>query len=233
MGEMEREVHAILGPLGVTETLSRLVAVDLRQVEEDVWGDRVDGIDGTEGVVSGGLNGAPKEGPAKRGWFTWGSKAVEPEDGGQAASEDMGLTAFLLKFGEGLGESAGGFYLGIKLMTRGSSPVTAVHLCLDYRLVVLHRRSHPLDPIHDHFLCRNWSHDLVHSYRCHSVHLWCFQDVLHVSRHFTCIYSIILTLSGATGGWGGYAYGAVSTMVVGGLAAGAAFGLVKVLGVKE
>ena len=39
--------------------------------------------------------------------------------------------------------------------------------------------------------------------------------------------------SGATGGWSGYLYGASSTMVVGGLAAGAAFGLVKALGVKE
>jgi hypothetical protein len=39
--------------------------------------------------------------------------------------------------------------------------------------------------------------------------------------------------SGAEGGVGGYIYGATSTMIVGGLAAGAAFGLVKVLGVKE
>jgi hypothetical protein len=39
--------------------------------------------------------------------------------------------------------------------------------------------------------------------------------------------------SGATGGAGGYLYGAVSTMIVGGLAAGAAFGLVKALGVEE
>ena len=42
-----------------------------------------------------------------------------------------------------------------------------------------------------------------------------------------------LNYRGATGGWGGYLYGATSTMIVGGLAAGAAFGLVKVLGVKE
>lgn len=40
-------------------------------------------------------------------------------------------------------------------------------------------------------------------------------------------------ISGATGGAGGYLYGAVSTMIVGGLAAGAAFGLVKALGVEE
>ena len=39
--------------------------------------------------------------------------------------------------------------------------------------------------------------------------------------------------SGAEGGALGYLYGATSTMIVGGLAAGAAFGLVKLLGVKE
>ena len=38
-----------------------------------------------------------------------------------------------------------------------------------------------------------------------------------------------LTLSGATGGVGGYVYGATSTLFVGGIAAAAAFGLVKVL----
>jgi len=39
--------------------------------------------------------------------------------------------------------------------------------------------------------------------------------------------------TGATGGWQGYIYGATSTMLVGGVAAGAAYGLVKALGVKE
>lgn len=39
--------------------------------------------------------------------------------------------------------------------------------------------------------------------------------------------------SGATGGVGGYLYGATSTMFVGGLAAAAAFLLVKVLDVRE
>ena len=38
-----------------------------------------------------------------------------------------------------------------------------------------------------------------------------------------------LTISGATGGVGGYVYGATSTLFVGGIAAAAAFGLVKVL----
>ena len=40
-------------------------------------------------------------------------------------------------------------------------------------------------------------------------------------------------LSGASGGYLGYIFGATSTMVVGGVAAGAAFGLVKAMGVQE
>jgi hypothetical protein len=37
-GEMEREVHSILGPIGVKEGLSRLIANDLRTVEEGAGG---------------------------------------------------------------------------------------------------------------------------------------------------------------------------------------------------
>ena len=72
-GEMEREVYAVLGPVGVDERLSRQVARCLRKVEVD----------------SGGA------GAARRG----GSE----EDAGLRWSTDVGLTAFLLKFGEGIG----------------------------------------------------------------------------------------------------------------------------------
>jgi hypothetical protein len=106
-GEMEREVHSILGPLGVKEALSRLVAEDLRAVEEDVWGDRAGG-EGTEGVVSATASSG-KAGDVtagRRGWGFWRTKdKTEEEDGGVKGNEDMGLTAFLLKFGEGLGQS--------------------------------------------------------------------------------------------------------------------------------
>lgn len=103
-GEMEREVHSILGPLGINEALSRLVAEDLRRVEEDVWGDRVGNTDGTEGVVSAA--NIPSKDSKQKGWLSWpGKKDDEEEEGGQGPSEDMGLTAFLLKFGEGLGTS--------------------------------------------------------------------------------------------------------------------------------
>ena len=39
--------------------------------------------------------------------------------------------------------------------------------------------------------------------------------------------------TGAKGGWRGYFYGAVSTLVVGALGAGAAYGLVRAMNVKE
>jgi hypothetical protein len=70
---MEREVHAVLGPVGVDERLSRQVADCLRKVEVDSGG-------------LGALSGPPSE-----------------EEGALRWSKDVGLTAFLLKFGEGLG----------------------------------------------------------------------------------------------------------------------------------
>jgi VIT1/CCC1 family predicted Fe2+/Mn2+ transporter len=49
--------------------------------------------------------------------------------------------------------------------------------------------------------------------------------------YFTYVLLSLIGLmgSGATGGVGGYVYGATSTLFVGGIAAAAAFGLVKVL----
>jgi vacuolar iron transporter family protein len=42
-GDMEREVHAVLGPLGVDERLSRQVADNLQKIEFDTRGVRSDG----------------------------------------------------------------------------------------------------------------------------------------------------------------------------------------------
>jgi vacuolar iron transporter family protein len=73
-GEMQREVHSILGPLGVNQELSTLVANALLQVEEDTHG-------------SGG-----------------GDERASEEESGLRWSKEVGLSAFLLKFGEGLEE---------------------------------------------------------------------------------------------------------------------------------
>lgn len=123
-GEMEREVHSILGPLGVKETLSRLVAEDLRSVEDSMYiGGAANYGSATEGVMRGredsgsGSSGSHSHSPGKKekkGWFGWkrpsSANAEEREGllegGGEAVKgdEDMGMTAFLLKFGEGMGE---------------------------------------------------------------------------------------------------------------------------------
>jgi hypothetical protein len=88
---MEREVHSILGPIGVKEGLSRLIANDLRTVEEDSY-----------------ESTSQSSGSSKSWWKIWkreGGIRLE-EEGGKPASEagEMGLTAFLLKFGEGMGK---------------------------------------------------------------------------------------------------------------------------------
>lgn len=74
MGEMEREVQGVLGPLGVDQTTCRSVAKCLKDAEGDGEGDDV------------GRGGS-----------------LDEEEGSLRWSKDMGLTAFLLKFGEGLG----------------------------------------------------------------------------------------------------------------------------------
>lgn len=108
-GEMEREVHSILGPLGVKEALSRLVADDLRSVEDDLF-DRPHGTtQGSEGVVEAGAV-AGSSSTKKSWWPSWSKKTGaialgDDEEGGvPKGNEEMGLTAFLLKFGEGMGE---------------------------------------------------------------------------------------------------------------------------------
>lgn len=74
-GEMEREVFGVLGPIGVDEKTSRMVARCLRDVEVDSAG---------EGSSS--------------------SSTHSVEDAGLKWSSSVGLSAFLLKFGEGLEE---------------------------------------------------------------------------------------------------------------------------------
>jgi vacuolar iron transporter family protein len=75
-GEVEREVHAVLGPVGVDQNVSRQVAHSLREVES--------GLDQSNGQAS-----APATTDAERGGLRW--------------SHSVGVTEFLLKFGEGLG----------------------------------------------------------------------------------------------------------------------------------
>jgi VIT1/CCC1 family predicted Fe2+/Mn2+ transporter len=168
---MEREVHAILGPLGVKENLSRLVAEDLLQVEND-------SCPATEGIDT-----VPD---------------VESNGGIEKGDPNIGLTAFLLKFGEGMEE-----------VPRSRLWKSALTIGLSYFLGGLI----PLIP-------------------------YMVTDDPMVGLFWSCIVTgIVLFIfggaktyfTGATGGYGGYLYGATSTMIVGGVAAASAFFLVKFL----
>ena len=75
-GEMEREVSEVLSPVGVDDKTCRAVARCLRDVEVDTQGN---------------------------GTLSTGGGGTDPENVGLKWSEDVGLTAFLLKFGQGLG----------------------------------------------------------------------------------------------------------------------------------
>lgn len=204
-GEMEREVHSILGPLGVKEPLSRLVAEDLRNIEDDMYG-RGSGTVGTEGIMPAPLSDSSEEGESKKGkgWgiLGWKKKSQEEEDGGVAVNEEMGLTAFLLKFGEGLEE-----------VPRSRLYISALTIGLSYFIG-------GLIPLIPYMATSTAEMGLMVSSIVTGIVLFIFGGF---KTYFT----------GATGGLYGYIYGATSTMVVGGLAAGAAFGLVKLLGVQE
>jgi hypothetical protein len=70
-GEMEREVHAVLGPLGVEQAVSRQVANSLLEIESTALAEQGDG---------------PPDAERSLKW-----------------SQSVGVTEFLLRFGEGLG----------------------------------------------------------------------------------------------------------------------------------
>ncbi|CAL1709828.1 unnamed protein product [Somion occarium] len=152
-GEMEREVYGVLGPIGVDEKTSRMVARSLKEVELATGGDG-------SSVGSG----------------------AGPEEAGLKWSKTVGLTAFLLKFGEGLEE----------IPTRRMY-ISAFTIGLGYLLG-------GFVPLLPYF----------------------FIPVAHIAL----IYSCIIT---AGAGIGGYVWGAVSMLLVGGAAAAAAYGLVAAL----
>lgn len=192
-GEMEREVHAVLGPIGVDKQTSRLVTRNLRDVEMDTQG---------EGCSSDA-----------------GSLRSGAEEGGLKWSRSVGLTAFLLKFGEGLEEVTtrrmymSAFTIGMGYLLGGFIPLLPYFFGMSGFLLVVYR------PI----LMMN--------------------GLLVPRAKVALIYSSIMTgvvllvfgavkarVTGAAGqGPGGYIWGAVSTLLVGGAAAAAAYGLVAAM----
>ncbi|KAI0074953.1 membrane fraction protein [Panus rudis PR-1116 ss-1] len=169
-GEMEREVYGVLGPIGVDEKTSRLVAKNLRDVELETNGD---------GSSSSSMAGS--------------------EEGGLRWSNSVGLTAFLLKFGEGMEEVPtkrmyiSAFTIGMGYLVGGFVPLIP----------------------------------------------YFFVPIAHIALIYSCIVTGVVLLvfgavkarvTGAAGtGVGGYVWGAVSTLLVGGAAAAAAYGIVALL----
>ncbi|THH04441.1 hypothetical protein EW146_g10174 [Bondarzewia mesenterica] len=81
-GEMEREVHAVLGSVGVDEKVSRQVTRSLMEAE-----------------LSGNDVGSHQHASSSV------ASVSDEEEAGLRWSQDVGITPFLLKFGEGLGTS--------------------------------------------------------------------------------------------------------------------------------
>ncbi|VDB87136.1 unnamed protein product [Peniophora sp. CBMAI 1063] len=172
-GEMEREVHAVLGPVGVEENVSRAVARNLLEVE---IGEHTAGLAGQSSSSQSDAESMQS--------LRW--------------SEDVGVTAFLLKFGEGLEEVPtkrlfiSAFTIGMGYLLGGIIPLIPYF-----------------------FIAR---------------------------AHTALMYSSILTglvlllfglvkshITGAAHGFGSYAWGAISTLLVGGAAAAIAYAVVAAL----
>lgn len=98
-GEMEREVHAVLGPVGVDEKLSRQVADSLLALEDE---------QALEEYRHREANPSIRTESSSESWLSKiglksGGVSKGDDESGLRWSEDVGLTAFLLKFGEGMG----------------------------------------------------------------------------------------------------------------------------------
>ena len=204
-GEMEREVHAILGPVGVGQDVSRRVAHSLREVELGM-------------MDQSNSNGHHEVSAA----------APTDTERGLRWSHSVGVTEFLLKFGEGLGTRLS-FYAGRRLLLfylQGLNyfffleevPTRRLYLsAFTIGMGYLIGGAIPLLP-------------------------YFFIPTAHIALVYSSIFTgIVLLIFGAvkarvTGaaskGPGGYVWGAVSTLAVGGLGAAAAYGMVVLLEAK-
>ena len=145
---------------------------------------------------------------------TEGTVRRDTETGTDAAAADTGLTFFLLNLGEGMGKR--------------DTPITA-------------------DMPEAAPISRLWTSALTigFSYFVGGL-IPLIPYMAHINAQTGLIVSACVTgtvlfifgafktyFTGAKGGWKGYLYGAVSTLIVGALGAGAAYGLVRAMNVKE
>ncbi|KAF8170131.1 membrane fraction protein [Pholiota molesta] len=168
-GEMEREVVGVLGPVGVDEKTCRAVAESLRHVEEETH-------------PGGAQNGHP----------------VADEEAALRWSKDVGLTAFLIKFGQGLEE-----------IPNKRMYVSAFTIGMGYLLG-------GIIPLIPYFFIPRAHVALIYSSVVTGLVLLVFGAVK-------------ARITGAAQAPADYVWGAVSTLMVGGLAAAAAFGIVRAL----
>ncbi|KAF9012011.1 VIT family-domain-containing protein [Cyathus striatus] len=167
-GEMEREVAEVLGPVGVDDKTCREVARCLRNVEDDQQS-------------NGALRGVGDEEGAGLRW-----------------SDEVGLTAFLLKFGQGLEE-----------IPNARMYISAFTIGMGYLLG-------GLIPLIPYFFIPK-------------AHVALLYSSLVTGFVLLVFGAVKARVTGAGVGAKGYVWGAVSTLMVGGIAAGAAFGIVRAL----
>ncbi|KAF9269508.1 DUF125-domain-containing protein [Marasmius fiardii PR-910] len=171
-GEMEREVEEVLGPVGVDQATCRAVAKSLRD--------------------AGGEDEASPE----------ARSSGDVETGSLRWSKDVGLTAFLLKFGQGLEE-----------VPTKRCYISAFTIGMGYLIG-------GLIPLSPYFFIPKAQVALIYS---------CV-----ITGAVLLIFGAIKTqVTGASNSVGGIIYGAVSTLLVGGVAAGAAFAIVRALEGQE
>ncbi|TIB14003.1 hypothetical protein E3P89_02126 [Wallemia ichthyophaga] len=175
-GEMEREVHDVLGAVGVSQELSNGVAAQLSQLEPP----------------------APPQPPSflRSLAIKFGRKPTPLPTTNLRWSDEHGLTAFLLKYGENVEEVPTSKLIKSALTVGMGYALGGMWPLLPFFFI---------EEAHEAFRVSILVTGLV---------LFMF-GVL--KQHFT----------GGTGGVGGYLYGGVSMVAVGGLAAGSAYGLVK------
>ncbi|KAF5384173.1 hypothetical protein D9615_003160 [Tricholomella constricta] len=169
-GEMEREVADVLAPIGVDEQTCAAVARCLRNVEVEAHGENGNGY----------------------------ASSADEESAGLRWSKEVGLTAFLLKFG-----------LGLEEIPDKRLYISAFNIGMGYLVG-------GLIPLFPYFFIPSSHVALIYSSVVTGIILLIFGAV---KAHVT----------GAGVGPAGYVWGAVSTLLVGGVAAGAAFGIVRLL----
>ncbi|BGP53180.1 hypothetical protein JCM8202_003696 [Rhodotorula sphaerocarpa] len=212
-GEMEREVNAILSPLGVESALSRRVAGALLSVEatlpppqapQSIFRQCLNAVARRprfSNLESGTGNTSERSRLLPTASSSGGSSQARKEDGDDDEDE-KGLTAFLLKFGEGLEET-----------TDARLFISAITIGVSYFLGGLV----PLLP----YFFLNLALDA----------LWWS---IGITTFVLLVFGLFKTyFTGAAIGFTGYAYGAISTLLVGGAAAAASFGIVRALEGKE